>query len=603
MVASQKQTHLTFRKFGSLVFSFGLIPVIFLMNCSSGSGDADEMEVAGTRQFLFTDISEISNLDFSHEPCVDGSYYMPESIGSGCAFFDFDNDGALDIYVLNGAWRHDQSKVRPVVRNRLYHQTKNGKFEDVTDFSGLGDPGYGMGVAVGDIDNDGYLDIYVSNAGPDQFYLNQRNGHFENITVSAGIDNPLWSASAAFLDFDRDGYLDIYVANYVDYNPSRPCIDTAGREDYCGPDGFPGLADKLYKNNGDRTFTDVSEASRIAILKSKGLGVACADFDNDSYTDIYVTNDGEPNTLWINLTDGTFEDRAMALGSALNDVGHAEAGMGIAIGDFDNDLDFDLFMTHLRAETNTLYRHAGDAGFFDDTFLTGLANSSRDFTGFGTGFFDLNNDGWLDLAAVNGRVTRGPRLVKSQSSGYWDDYAEPNLLYVNSGSGDFKDISRVAGSFCGNVENSRGLAFGDIDNDGDIDLLLSNEGGLARLFRNDVQNQGNWLTLRAFDPALKRDAYGAKIVVESATKKLLRLVNPGYSFLSSSDPRVHFGLGDDKTVEAITAIWPDGTSETYECPGVNRFMVLDKGFGRPVDLRAAHKANLADKLWVRTERR
>lgn len=516
-------------------------------------------------------------ITFRHDPGVDGSYFMPESIGSGAAFLDYDNDGDLDIFLLN-CGEHSKAKNKRS-HNKLFRQDPGFRFTDVTKVSGLSGTGYSMGVAAGDIDNDGDVDVYITNFGPDELYRNNGDGTFTDITEDAGISNPAWGTSAAFLDYDRDGYLDLYVANYVLYNPKIHCTDRAGRLDYCGPEGFRGSPDILYHNNGNNTFTDVSMQSGIARVPGKGLGVAAADFNGDHFPDIYVSNDREPNFLWINNGDGTFSERGAALGCAVNVVGQPEANMGIAIGDVDADEDFDLYLTHLHGETNTFYRNSGKLGFQDDTVISRLGGS-RNFTGFGTGFFDFDQDGDLDVFVANGRVTRGTLLVKNNPPDYWDDYAEPNLLYENNGRGEFSDASTRCGLLCSSIRNSRGAAFGDVDNDGDVDVLVSNEGGPAELFKNEVPNKGHWLMVRAIDPKLKRDALDARITVNVQGMKIQRVVNPFYSYLSSNDLRVHFGLGSSSKIDLIQVLWPDGTSENFDGGPADRFIVLEKGKGK-----------------------
>ena len=504
---------------------------------------------------------------------------MPESLGSGGGFFDYDNDGDLDIYLVNGAW-HGKLKNRPALKDRLFRQEVNGSFVDVTESSGLGDTGYGMGVAIGDIENDGDLDVYVTNYGQDAMYRNNGEGTFTNITQQAGINDTAWGASAVFFDYDRDGFLDLYVSNYVSYDSAIVCTDKAGRPDYCGPKGFSGLPDILYHNDGDGTFTDVSERAGIITEMYRGLGVVSADFNKDSYPDIYVANDGEPNLLWINRGDGSFQDQAVILGAAVNATGQPEASMGVTAGDADGDQDLDLFMTHLRDEKNTFYRNHGTIRFQDESWAAGLAGISLPYTGFGTGFFDYDHDGDLDLAVVNGRVTRGPLLTSHQPHRYWDDYAEPNFLFQNDGEGHFQPASDQAGAFASTVENSRGLAFGDVDNDGDIDLLVTNEGGPARLYRNDGESKGHWLLIRALDPRLKRDAIGAEITVVYDGKRQMRLVSPGYSYLCSNDPRVHFGLGSATYVDQILVRWPDGSQEQFAALRADQIITLKKGTGK-----------------------
>ncbi len=530
-----------------------------------------------TQPGFFTDITQQSKLSFQHDAGVDGSYYMPESLGSGAAFFDYNNDGLSDIYLVNAG---PHNKPNGVIKDRLFLQQKDGTFTDVTEKAGLGDPGYGLGVAAGDIDNDGDLDLYVTNFGHDKLFKNNGNGTFAEITNQGGITNTGWSSSVIFLDYDLDGFLDIYVAKYLEYNPAVHCTDKAGRPEYCGPKGFAGLPDVLYHNDRNGSFTDVSVASGIASSALKGLGVVSADFSGDSYPDIYVANDGEPNHLWINQRDGTFHDEAMERGAAVNALGQPEASMGVATGDMDGDGDLDLFMTHLREEKNTLYRNLGAVGFQDDSWEAGLAGPSIPFTGFGTGFFDFDNDGDLDIAVANGRIARGPLLIHNESASYWDPYAESNFLFQNDGAGHFQNVSQRAGAFWSAVENSRSLAFADIDNDGDIDLLVNNCGGPARLYRNETNDKAHWLLIRALDPVLKRDAIGATITAEVAGKKIVRLVAPGYSYLCGNDPRAHFGLGRATSVDQIRVQWPGGKVETFAGARADQILVLNKGHGK-----------------------
>lgn len=549
---------------------------LVMLNCKT-SDNIQEEQAESSAVSLFTDITDEVKIDFVHDPGVDGSYYMPESIGSGGAFLDYDNDGDLDIYLVNGAQHNKSNPESQSLRNRLFRQEDDGTFVDVTESSGLGDMGYGMGVAVGDIENDGDVEVYITNVGPDALYRNNGDGTFTDISKLAGINNPGWGCSVVFFDYNLDGYLDIYVTNYVDFDPLAVCTDRAGRPDYCGPGSFPGVPDVLYRNDGNGSFTDVSVTSGIAQGSSKGLGVVSVDFNDDNYSDLYVANDGEPNHLWINQGDGTFRDQALQSGIAFNEVGRAEASMGIAVGDIDNDADFDLFLTHLREESNTFYRNSEKYGFQDDTSLSGLAGLSLLYTGFGTGFFDYDHDGDLDLALVNGRVTRGPLLTNNEHRGYWDDYAEPNFLFENDGTGRFRKVKNLAEKFCSKIENSRGLGFGDVDNDGDIDLLVTNEGSRTRLYRNDVEGKGHWLIIRAFDTDLNRDAIGARITVIVGERRLHQVIAPGYSYLCSNDPRAHFGLGAATSVDQILIKWPDGKTETFSGVAADQIITIKKG--------------------------
>ncbi len=537
------------------------------------NGAADAVDAAP----VFSEISGQSQLAFTHFTGYDSTYFVPESIGSGAALLDYDNDGDLDVYFVNGAPHGRNRRDQPKPKNQLFRQETDKTFTNVTDASGLGDTGYGMGVAVGDIDNDGFVDVYISNYGPDKLYRNNGDGSFTDITRSARIVNRNWGCSVVFFDGDMDGFLDIFVTNYLAYNPSNQCVYEAGSQDYCGPAGFPGVADVLYRNNGDLTFTDVSRKAGVAGVALRGLGVVSADFDGDHLPDVYVANDGDPNILWVNQGDGTFTDAALRMGAAFNEMGRPEAGMGVAVGDVDNDADFDIFISHLRGESNTFYRKQA-FGFQDDSAPSGIEGKSLPYTGFGTGFLDFENDGDLDLAVVNGRVTRGMLLSKKQAAEHWDYYAEPNLLFENDGDGRFTTIGE-AGDFSTLIENSRGLAIGDLDNDGGVDALVTNGGGDARLFRNVSVERGHWLIVRALNPKLKRDAYGAQVTTHFAGRKLTRLIQPGYSFLSSNDPRAHFGLGDSAEIDSLVVQWPDGAKEKFVVDSVDRILTVEKGTG------------------------
>ena len=522
---------------------------------------------------LFVDVSKPVGLKFRHDAGIDGSYYLPEHLASGAAFLDYDNDGDLDVYMINGANHSNQPGRSPI--NRLF-RNDDGQLVDVTDQSGLGDPGYGMGVAAGDYDNDGNVDLYITNFGPDKLYRNLGDGTFADVSTAAGVENPAWGCSASFVDYDLDGFLDIYVGNYLHYAKPKDCKDVTGRPDYCDPSTFPGDADVLLHNNGDGTFTDVSEASQIGSAVGRGLGVICDDFNEDGLPDIYVANDGEPNFLWINEGDGTFAESAMLTGVAVNRFGAAEASMGVTLGDIDSDGDQDLFVTHWLQETNTLYRCLGPLNFEDATAASGLGAPSLKYTAFGVAFLDFDHDTSLDVALVNGRVRRGDILEGADRESPVAAYSEPNQLFRNRGDGKFEDISNQGGDFTKTVAMSRAMAVGDFDNDGDLDLLVSNCHAHAQLFRNDVPKQGNWLMIRAVDPALKRDAYGARVTLWIGSKKLQRTVNPGYSYAASNDPRVHFGVGAAERVDKIEIRWPGGVVQEYDGVKVNQHLVLFK---------------------------
>ena len=537
---------------------------------------SSSISTGSTEQQWFTEITEQVGIDFKHESGVTGEFHLPEIMGAGAALFDFDGDTDLDIYLTNGNRTVPAMAWADAPLNRLYRQEPDGTFVDVTAQSGLGDGGYGMGVAIGDIDNDGDLDVYVCNVGIDRLYRNEGDGTFRN--VAAGADG--WSSSAAFFDFDLDGHLDIYIARYVDYEPDSPCFDTAGRRDYCSPLVFTPARDVLLHNDGGGTFSDVSGPAGFSATAAAGLGVVCEDFNNDGWPDVYVANDGYPNNLWLNQGGGVFRDDGLLLGAAYNLQGEEEAGMGVTAGDLDNDGDPDLFMTHLGRESNTLLRNLGGSrGFTDVTGQCGLGPSSMPYTGFGTAALDVELDGDLDLVVANGRVFRRDPVAGTLLPPPWDVYAEFNLLYLNDGSGAFTLLGPPAASLCRPLEVSRGLAVGDVDGDGDLDVLLSNVHGPARLYRNDAPRQGHWLAVRAVDPRLGRDAIGARICVTAGGRRLYRTISGSFGYISSSQLRSHFGLGDAVEVSKIEVRWPDGRRESFRGVKADRAVVLIRGEG------------------------
>ncbi|HSF19884.1 MAG TPA: CRTAC1 family protein [Vicinamibacteria bacterium] len=516
----------------------------------------------------FVEVTAAVRLEFTHDAGEKGGYFIGEIMGSGAAFLDFDGDADLDIYFV-------QSAVgKP---NQLFRQEKDGRFVDVTFEAGVGDRGYGMGVAVGDIDNDGDVDLYVTKDGPDVLYLNDGEGTFRNVTSAWGAGTDSWSASAAFCDYDADGFLDLYVTRYVAYDREKKCTQLDGSVDYCAPQVFPGITDVLYHNEGGRRFADVSVRAGLSQVRAPGLGVLCADLNDDGRLDFYVTNDGEANQLWLNRGDGTFVDEAFLEGVALDGAGKPEAGMGITAGDIEGDGDLDLFMTHIINQTNTLYVREIGLGYEDRTTAMGLAALSLSRTGFGVGFFDFDHDSDLDIAVVNGRIKRHPILAGASHSEYWNPYAEPNQLIENDGSGRFSDRSADAGDFGKPIEVSRGLAFGDVDSDGDLDLLVVNISAPARLYRNEVRKTGDWLAVRAIESG--RDSHGVRVTVNAGGRRIVRLANPGYSYLSSSDPRAHFGVPKGAKIESVEIVWPDGSRETFDRVEANRSVTLSKGSG------------------------
>jgi hypothetical protein len=531
----------------------------------------------------FLEITREAGLDFIHDAGTPGSYFMPEVLGSGAALFDFDGDGRLDLYLIQNGGAGSSS------RNRLYRQGPGGRLVDVSRGSGLDVAGRGMGAAVGDINNDGRPDLLLTEYGGARLFLNQGQGRFADVTREAGLDNPAWGTSAAFFDFDRDGWLDLVIANYVVYSPTRPCSDQGGKRDYCGPAPFPGTVARLFRNRtgdpaakgGPRvSFEDVTVPSGLGSLPGPGLGVICADFDGDRWPDILVANDGKPNHLWMNQRQGTFREEALLRGLATNAMGKAEANMGIALGDVDGDGLFDLYVTHLTDELHALWQQGPRGQFSERTAAAGLAATAWRSTGFGAVMGDFDQDGALDIAQVNGRVkfSSGPSVPPAP---FFDVYRERNQLFSGDGRGGFRDLSPTNGPFSGRAEVARSLAVGDFDNDGALDLLVTTVAGPARLFRNAVPRRGHWLLVRAVDPRLGgRDAYGAEVAVRAGGRRRVAWLTPSQSYLASSDPRLHFGLGAADRVEEIEVIWPDGSEESFPGQSADRSLVLPKGSGR-----------------------
>lgn len=561
-----------------------ILPILLLelLGCSH-SADSPSAIVSDDADApaWFEDVSDRVGLQFVHNPGPTGDYFMPQSMGSGCAFLDFDNDGLLDLYLLHDAGPDSHSV------NRLYRQIPGGTFQDVTEGSGLDVAGYNRGVAVGDVNNDGLPDVLLTQYGGIKLFLNRGGGRFKDFTAESGLVNPLWGMSAAFLDYDRDGWLDVVVVNYLDYDRNKKCRSPKGQLDYCGPNSFSGVCSKLFHNRGsDRTasplpavsFEDVSFASGLGRLPGPGLGVACADFDGDGWPDIFVANDGQPNRLWINRHNGSFVNEAVSRGVAYTAMGSAFAGMGVALGDINNDGLIDLFVTHLGTETNTLWKQGPRGEFRDETRHCSLAAPQGHGTGFGALLADFNNDGALDLALVNGRVIRGGDAHDS-GLGFWETYAERNQLFVNDGTGVFRDCSAANPALCGRWNVGRGLACGDFDNDGAVDLLVSSIGGRARLLRNVTPQRGHWLEVRVFDPQLNRDTYGAEVRVRIGEREWLRSLNPAESYLCSSSPLVHFGLGEATRFDAIVVTWPDGVREQFPSGKADRAFTVRRGEG------------------------
>jgi hypothetical protein len=533
---------------------------------------------------VFTDRARELGIDFVHDNGMSGDFYFIEVVGSGTALVDYDRDGDLDVYLVQGQTLGAAGIVADEpLRDRLFRNelVESGRlrFVDATDESGIRSTGYGMGVAAGDYDGDGWIDLYVTNFGPNLLLRNRGDGTFVDVTERAGVNDDRWSTSAAFYDYDRDGHLDLFVTSYVDFalHRNKECYSVTSARDYCGPRSYKPIPDRLYHNRGDGTFEDVTAVAGIAAAYGAGLGVVFSDLTGDGEADIYVANDGYANQFWVNQGDGTFVDDALIAGCAVNEDGEAEAGMGVDAGDFDGDGDDDLFMTHLTDETNTLYRNDGTGLFDDVTIETSLSTPSTSYTGFGTAWFDYDNDGLLDLFVTNGEVKTIMELARRN-----DPYPlhQPDQLFRNLGGGRFEETTRHAGAAFAVSDVGRGAAFGDIDNDGDTDVVVANNNGQAHLLVNQVGTRHHWLGLRATGPDGVADRIGTRVeVVRADGSSVWRTVRTAASYCSSSDPRVLLGLGAAAEVGAVRAHWTDGTVEEWTGVAVDAYTTLRKGSG------------------------
>ena len=529
----------------------------------------------------FADATAAAGVEFAYSNGRTGELHLPEIVGGGAALFDADGDGDLDLYLVDGGTLGAEGARGRT--GRLYRNDggRPPRFTDVTGRSGIGPGGYGMGVAAGDYDNDGRVDLYLTELGPNRLLRNLGGGRFEDVTTRAGVADPRWSVSAAFFDYDRDGWLDLFVVNYAEYSLAKPvrCYAASSRPDYCGPRAFPPQPSSLFRNLGGGRFEDVSARSLVPRRSAHGLGVVTADLDGDGWTDVYVANDGDDNHLWLNQAGKGFREDGLLAGVALSREGLPEAGMGADAGDVDGDLDLDLFVTNLTGETNTLYVQEGGA-FEDRSIASGLAPPSRPWTGFGTALLDYDNDGWLDVVAANGAVH-----LANGRSGPDDPFplGQPSQLFRNLGAGTFREVTAEAVPAFLLARVSRGLAVGDLDDDGDPDLVVADNEAPARVLLNQVGQDRPWLGLRLVDAAGRLDRLGARVVLRrSGAPDLVRRVRTDGSYASAGDPRVVFGLGGGGEPRSIEVDWPDGRAEAFPPPPTGRYTTLRQGRGGPV---------------------
>lgn len=519
----------------------------------------------------FVNVAAEAGLTFRHENGASPDKHMFETFGSGVAFFDYDNDGQLDILFANGA---DLSHSKPSPGNVLYRNLGNGKFQDVTAKAGVAGNGtFATGVTAGDFDNDGFIDVYITGFGGNQLFHNNGDGTFTDVTSKAGVRGGGWSSSAAWLDYDRDGRLDLFVARYIDYDlKTAPYCGykKEGYRMYCDPQQFDGSPNLLYHNNGDGTFSDVSKRAGLANPAGKGLGVAVGDIDGDGWPDIFVANDGVRNFLYRNRGDGTFADVTYSAGVGFDMGGAPLAGMGTEIADVDGDGLPDIFLTAFARQYNPLFHNRGKLVFEDDTIAARLPSKLLTL-GFGTKLFDFNNDGLLDIYVTNGHVTDNVQLYDPQLS-----YRQTDLLYENAGGGRFRDVSAGSGPAFSIRHVGRGAAVGDFDNDGDLDIVVADCGGPPLLLRNDGGNRNHWLAVRARGRESNRFGIGAKVRVTVLGRTQLREINPYGSYLSTSDVRLYFGLSQADRVDRLEIEWPSGKRQTLEGVTANQTVLLDE---------------------------
>jgi enediyne biosynthesis protein E4 len=522
----------------------------------------------------FTDVSAEARITFKHVSTPEKRYIV-ESMSGGVALIDYDNDGYLDIYFVNSL-TVDMVKSNAKTKSILYRNNGDLTFTDVTEKAGVGDIGWGMGAIVADYNNDGFEDLYVTCVGPNHLLKNNGNGTFSDVTKMAGVGDPRWSAGAAFADYDNDGKLDLYVANYVsfdfnnlpEFGKDKSC-QYKGVAVQCGPRGLPGDGDSLYHNNGDGTFTDVTKKAGVTDPNGYyGMGVIASDFDEDGLVDIFVANDSTPNFLYKNKGDGTFKEIGFISGTALNENGAAQGSMGVTVADYNHDGRLDLFVTNFDDDYNVLYRNDGRGSFTDMSYAAKVAAISLPYVGWGTKFFDYDNDGWVDLFVANGHVY--PQIPSFQ---------QRNFVHKNKRDGTFTEVAEQLGAPFKEKRTGRGAAFGDLDNDGDVDIVLNNLGGTGQLLRNDGGNANNAVLIKAVGVKSNRSGVGAMVKVVAGDLTQKDEVRSGDSYISQSDLRLHFGLEKRTRIDLIEIRWPSGAIDKVTGVGVNKILTIKEGQG------------------------
>ena len=525
---------------------------------------------AAAQSPTFVDVTEESGIHFKHSNGKTEHKHIIETMGSGVVFFDYDADGDADLYFVNSGSipQTEQDAQQSQLGNVLYRNEGDGHFTDVTELSGVGDTGYGMAAAAGDIDNDGDADLYVANFGQDTLYRNNGDGSFTDITEAAGIDNTLWGIAAVYLDFDVDGDLDIFVVNYLVYELSMPVTTFKGIIGYGHPRSYEGTPDVLYRNNGDGTFTNIAETAGVTNpTEGRGMAAVACDYDNDGFPDIYVTNDTNRNFLYHNNGDGTFTDESLFIGIGYDENGVAEGSMGVDSGDYNGDGWLDFIVAN--SEKATLYKNEEGLFFLDTTVNSGLQQPTLPYVGFSPLFLDYDNDGHLDLFCANGHPQDVIEILMDHET-----YAQRDQMLQNNGDGTYRDVSETAGAYFTQALVGRAAATADYDNDGDTDIVIMNSNQRAVLLRNDGGNEKRWLGIKLIGTQSNRDGIGARVTVVAEDITQVAEVKSGSSYASGSDTRLLFGLGESQHVEKITVVWHGGSTQVLENVSVNQTLTI-----------------------------